>query len=121
MRTIFLTSLLVCLAFGCDDDARAKGGARIKLVMTTVSMPVSSGEHARYTAAIDRFRAKRPDVDVQLIEVTGNYYHKLAVMCAGRIAPDLMWMGQGFGEFANRGAVLDVTDRIARDVDTNRF
>jgi multiple sugar transport system substrate-binding protein len=86
--------------------------------MTCVAMP---GEEKIYQAAVDRFIAKRPDVEVELLPITGDYYHKVLVMIAGRNAPDLMWMGQGFAEFAQRGALLDVSQRIAMDVDTSRF
>ena len=55
------------------------------------------------------------------MEVPGNYYQKLLVMIAGRTAPDLMWMGQSFAEFAMRGAFLDLSDRIAAEVDLSEY
>src|SRR5438105_14790759 len=91
-----------CLLAGCDDPRNS--GRRIHLVMTIVSAPA---EQPFFQAAVNRFRAKRPDVDVELLPISGNYYHKILVMIAGRTAPDLMWMGGGFGEFAERGALLD--------------
>src|SRR5689334_8245366 len=114
MRWVLITSFAACLlslfAYGCDD-ARA-GHAKIHLVMATVAMPAQSHERERYQAAADRFCNKHPDVEVELLEITGNYYHKVLVMIAGRNAPDLMWMGGGFAEFAQRDALLDVSSRI---------
>ena len=40
---------------------------------------------------------------------------------AGNIAPDLMWMGSRFAEFADRGAFLDITDRVNKEVNTEDF
>src|SRR5204862_4457498 len=80
-----------CLFAGCDTSK--VGGRRIHLVMTIVSAPA---EQPYFQAAVDRFRARRPDVDVELLPISGNYYHKILVMIAGRTAPDLMWMGAGF-------------------------
>ena len=74
-----------------------------------------------FLATIERFEAQRPGVEVQLLEVPGNYYQKLLVMIAGRTAPDLMWMGQSFAEFAMRGAFLDLSDRIAAEVDLSEY
>ena len=42
-------------------------------------------------------------------------------MIAAKNAPDLMWMGQSFAEFAVRGVFLDLSDRIATDVDAGEY
>jgi multiple sugar transport system substrate-binding protein len=58
----------------------------------------------------DRFAERHPRVRATVVGIPGNFYDKVLVMMAGRTAPDLMWMGQGFGQFASRGAFLDVED-----------
>ena len=59
-----------------------------------------------YESAIAKFEAEHPQIEVELLTVAGNYYDKVLLMIAGRNAPDLIWMGQGFVEFAERGALL---------------
>jgi multiple sugar transport system substrate-binding protein len=114
---VFAITLIAARLFaGCEKSETA--GHRIRLVMTIVSAPA---DQPKFQAAVDRFLAKRPDVEVELLPISGNYYHKVLVMIAGRNAPDLMWMGGGFGEFAEHGALLDVSSRVAADVDTSRF
>lgn len=102
---------------GCDDGG-ARGEGRVRLVMVTPGM---RDVKARYDAAVARFEKDHPDIDVELISISGNYYDKVLLMIAGRNAPDLMWMGQGFVEFAERGALMDITQRVARDVDTSKL
>jgi multiple sugar transport system substrate-binding protein len=99
---------------------RAGGGRqRVELVWS-----VKSGPDIRpvYERAIARFEKKYPHISVKLLEIPGTvYYQKVLVMIASRNAPDVMWMGQSFGEYAEKGAFLDVTDRVRRDVNTNEF
>jgi multiple sugar transport system substrate-binding protein len=74
-----------------------------------------------FREAIDEFTASHPDISIQLLEIPGDYYQKLLVMIAGRTAPDLMWMGEPFIEFANRDVFLDVTKNVEREVDPRQF
>ena len=74
-----------------------------------------------FREAIDKFTASHPDISVQLLEITGDYYQKLLVMIAGKTAPDLMWMGEPFVEFANRDVFLDVTKNVEQEVDRRQF
>jgi multiple sugar transport system substrate-binding protein len=67
------------------------------------------------------FRARHPHIDVQVMEIAGNFYQKMLVMMAARNSPDLMWMGQGFQALAARGVFLDVTDRVAADIKADEF
>ena len=39
-----------------------------------------------FREAIDKFTASHPDISVQLLEITGDYYQKLLVMIAGKTA-----------------------------------
>jgi multiple sugar transport system substrate-binding protein len=75
-----------------------------------------------YQALIARFEERNPGITVKLLEIPGTvFYQKVLVMLAGRTPPDVMWMGQSFGEYVGRGAFLDVTDRIAAEVDTSDY
>jgi len=82
-------------------------------------MAVPAAQHSDkiYTDIISEFEKKNPDINVELQTIAGNYYQKLLVMIAGNVAPDLMWMGQSFSEFADRRVFLDLTDRITKDPD----
>ncbi|MCX6992910.1 MAG: sugar ABC transporter substrate-binding protein [Kiritimatiellaeota bacterium] len=91
---------------------------KIKLVLATIPSPVF---RVAIDGAVKTFKREHPQVEVQILEIGGNYYQKILIMMASRMAPDLMWMGQSFGEFADRGAFLDITDRVARDVDLKKF
>jgi multiple sugar transport system substrate-binding protein len=99
--------MAVCVA-GCDQKDAGSDRARLIVAITPGAL-----ERPIYRAAFDRFRAGHPDIAVEVIEVPGNYYQKILVMIAGGNSPDLMWMGQGVGEFADRGTLLDISDRIA--------
>jgi multiple sugar transport system substrate-binding protein len=88
-------------------------------LVLAVSLNVS--DRPAYYSLVDRYEKKFPNVDVELMEISGDIYQKLLVMIAAGNAPDLMWMGQSFQEFANRGVFLDVTDRVARDLDIKNF
>ena len=102
---------------GCGD-AGAKQKGKVRLVMATT---VLREIEPRYKEAIARFEATHPHIEIEWLTVAGNYYDKVLLMIAGRNAPDLMWMGQGFVEFAERGALLDITDRVAKEVDTSKY
>jgi multiple sugar transport system substrate-binding protein len=120
-----LLCCLLCgliLAGGCGDRASAQGSDHADgRVHLTLAVAAGLSDRPSYEWAIRNFMAENPRVLVEMIEVPGNYYQKLLVMIAGRNAPDLMWMGQGFGEFARRGVFLDMTERIVRDVDISQY
>ncbi len=89
---------------------------KIKLVMV---VPAAQFSDKIYADTIREFEESNPDIEVEFQTVAGNYYQKLLVMIAGNISPDLMWMGQSFSEFADRGVFLDITDRIKKDPSIN--
>ncbi len=66
----------------------------------------------KFQELCDDFNRQNPDVVVELLGIPGSYYDKLLVMFAGRTAPDVMWMGKGFAQFASRDAFLDVEDEF---------
>lgn len=116
--------LLLAVAFayqlaaggGCARHENRDG--KVKLVFAT-----SANEAMRpiLYRLLDKFEAEYPHIEVEHLEVPGNYYQKLLVMIAGRNAPDLMWMGQSFAEFAVRGAFLNLSQRIEAEIDTSEY
>lgn len=113
-RLVFCGALLVA---GCEDHLTSEP-AVTRLVVTIVT---DSRGCEIYDELFNRYEREHPNIRVEKIYVfSGNYYQKLLTMIAGNIAPDVMWMGEGFNEFAQRGAFLDVTSRIP-SIDTTDF
>ncbi len=82
----------------------------------TLAVPASHTTEGIYLELIRDFEAGNPDVKVKLITgAAHNFYQKVMVMIAGNAAPDLMWMGQSFREFADKGVFLDLAPYIRRD------
>lgn len=118
---ILLGLMLLVLGYGVSQGflKRAEIPANKKIQLTVIVQPDPNGSYERVVQA---FEQKHPEVSVQIVVASGQrYYQKLLVMMASGNPPDLMWMGQGFGEFAQRGAFLDVASRIKQDVDVSRF
>lgn len=66
--------------------------------------------------AVAEFERDHPGTKVEVVTTPGrDYYVKSLTMLAGRAQVDLLWMGQGFGIFAGRGALLDLDPLIAAD------
>lgn len=101
-------------------EGDSSGGREIQLTLT---VPAGQTTDPIYRGAIDRFEAENPGVSVKLIPVSSrNYYQKVMVMVAGNCAPDLMWMGQSFNEFADKGLFLDLSRRIRQArIDLNEY
>ncbi|HWL54093.1 MAG TPA: sugar ABC transporter substrate-binding protein [Chthoniobacteraceae bacterium] len=67
-------------------------------------------------AAVAEFHKEHPDVSVQIVTTPGkDYYVKSLAMLAGRARVDLLWLGQGFSSFSERGALLDLNPLMAAD------
>ena len=75
-----------------------------------------------FIEAVEAFMKEHPDIEVEIRNISGvRYYQKILIMMAGNVAPDLMWMGQSFAEFADKGAFLDITDRLEKDIQTDEY
>ncbi|NQU44275.1 sugar ABC transporter substrate-binding protein [bacterium] len=113
-----LAAFIVPLALAACSDRGLTEDAKADLVLAINS---NARDRPSFEAAGRQFEATHPENDVELRIISGRYYQKCLVMIAGKVAPDLMWMGQSFSEFADRGAFLDITDRFERDVDVAEF
>jgi len=102
---------------------RAGEGVNVAANKVQLVLAINTDAKAKevFREAVDKFTASHPDISVQLLEITGDYYQKLLVMIAGKTAPDLMWMGEPFVEFANRDVFLDVTKNVDQEVDRRQF
>jgi len=111
-----LVVLLALLAAGCTRQK-----AESDQVTLVLAYPADQKTRPLYRETVARFERKHPGIRVRLLEIPKDYYRKVLVMIAGRNAPDLMWMGQSFAEFATRGAFLDITDRVARELNLEEY
>jgi multiple sugar transport system substrate-binding protein len=114
---LLCAALLAVVAAGCDRGPATKKG-RVKLIL---AVSVNARDRPSYQQAVREFTAVHPEIQVEIMEVAGNFYQKMLVMMAARNAPDLMWMGQGFYSLVDRGVFLDITDRVARDIKKEDF
>jgi multiple sugar transport system substrate-binding protein len=113
----WVSMALAVILLGCGREP-VESDARVRLVL---AVSVNARDRPSYQAAVAAFRAAHPNIEVQIMEIPGNFYQKMLVMMAARNAPDLMWMGQGFQALAARGVFLDVTDRVAADIKADEF
>src|SRR5687768_7763827 len=107
---MWLLAALICALIvgwfivGPGADSPVDESRPVRLVL---SVPAGERDERIYRDVIHRFEARHPDVAVELRAVTGaNFYQKVLVMMASGLSPDLIWMGEGFNEFAQKGAFL---------------
>jgi multiple sugar transport system substrate-binding protein len=83
---------------------------------TTITLATWAGadESKELQAVIDKVNAEATDFQIVHQANPSDYYTKLQTMIAGNTAPDLMWLSQEYvANFADNGAILDITDQIA--------
>ena len=102
---------------GCGGDRKDRDG-KVHLVL---SVPADQCTRLMYRKMVGRFMEKHPHIEVQILEIPKDYYTKVLIMIAGRNAPDVMWMGQSFGELAARGVFMDLSERIKQEVDLDEY
>lgn len=113
-RTAAVGLLLVLGVFAAGCGPSEEGKTRLVLMV--------GGGQVRDVArdAVARFERDFPQAQVQIISVPGgDYYVKGLTMLAGRAHLDVIWMGQGFGMFASRNALLDLSPYLEADPDFN--
>lgn len=117
MTLRLLAISLLCLSLtGCAR--RPADDGKVHLVFAA---PSSRDTRPFYQAQLAKFHETHPGIAVRFLEIPKDYYRKVLVMIAGRCAPDLMWMGQSFGEFATRGAFLDISRQVEAEVDLDQY
>ena len=114
----FALFIAVLCAFAVEGCGRREKPGTVHLVLT---VPSDVTVRALYKDVVDDFEKKHPRIHVRLIEIPRDYYRKVLVMIAGRDAPDLMWMGQSFAEFATRGAFMDISKQVASEIDEKEY
>ncbi len=106
-RALLLSAPAWCGLAGCT---RRRDTGPPELVF---AFPASAARGRIYGEALAKFEAATPGVRVRPLPITGDdYYGKLLVLMAAGDAPDVLWMGMGFGEFAQRGVFLDLDERV---------
>lgn len=108
---VLLYVLLGVVLFATREKETEGGQKTLQL-----AIPSSHVTEGIYRELIREFEAENPDVKIKLITGSAqNFYQKIMVMIAGNAAPDLMWMGQSFREFADKDVFLDLAPYIRRD------
>lgn len=115
-RTLLVGISLAVLMCGCGDEGEHAG--KVHLVL---SVPADRETRPMYRDVVTQFETAHPHIEVQILEIPANYYGKVLVMIAGRNSPDLMWIGQSFAEFAARGVFLDLSEKLAAEVDLEEY
>lgn len=86
------------------------------VVSLTIAYKGRKGMTEDLDEILDSFEKKYHHIKLQRIrEERSFYYQKIELMIAGGTAPDVMWMGQGFGDFASRGLFLDIEPIIKNE------
>ena len=112
--------LLLAVAGGTFSGCR-RGDSAAGKVRLVLSVPADQKTRSMYRRVVTQFETRHPHVSVQILEIPADYYSKVLVMIAGRNAPDLMWMGQSFAEFAARGVFMDMSARLEAEVNLDEY
>ena len=102
-------------AVGALVGPARRGAAQGK---TQIRLGVWAGveEATELQAVIDRVNQAATDFEIVSEPSPADYYTKLQTTLAGGTAPDLFWLSQEYvASYADRGALLDITDRVAAD------
>lgn len=85
------------------------------IIILTITHGTVKEEMIALDEASKIFEKRYPNIRVKRIAIEGPYYPKIETMIAGDTAPDVMWMGQGFGEFASRNIFMNLEPLIGKD------
>jgi len=107
---------VLCICSGCSRQ-----GTTAYTTEITYAFPSAATRDPVIKAALDEFTRTHPTIKVTPLPIAGDYYSKLMVMIAGNTAPDVMWMGQSFGEFAQRNAFLDISKEMQAEADSQKY
>jgi len=94
-------------------SAPAAGGEKAKIRLATWA---GVDEAKELNAVIDKINAKATTFEIIQEAQPADYYTKLQTNLAGGTAADLLWLSQEYiAGYAEKGAILDITDRLAKD------
>src|SRR5512142_52916 len=94
---------------------KAPAGQKVTITLATWT---GADESKELQAVIDKGNAAATDYQSVLQAIPAEYYTKLQNMIPGSTAPDLMWLSQEYvANYADSGALMDVTDQVAKRSD----
>src|SRR5690625_3260025 len=110
---VFIVFLLVIVA--CSGE---EGEEQIELRMAWWG---SQERHDQTLKVIELFEEKHPHIKISP-EYTGDgYFDKLGTTIAGGHAPDIFQLGNNYPDYVNRGAVLDLTPYVGKQIKLDDF
>ncbi len=108
---LFLFGALTLVLAACQKQARTQADG-VELVLLTPGGRIAQA----LEVSLESFRREHPQIAVRTIASPGrDYYTKGLTMLAGRAQVDLLWLGMGFGMFADRGALLDLAPYAGKE------
>jgi len=94
-------------------SAPAAGGEKAKIRLATWA---GVDEAKELDAVIDKINTQATTFEIIQEAQPADYYTKLQTNLAGGTAADLLWLSQEYiAGYAEKGAILDITDRLAKD------
>jgi len=106
--------LVLFLGFGCHPGP-VESADKVRLTLLVPGGYITNVA----AAAMARLEADHPEIEVEILNAPGkDYYVKGLAMMAAGTKLDLLWMGQSFGLFSFRNALLDLTPYVR---DRSRF
>lgn len=121
-RFLFPTQLLVPLvivaviAIAVFTGGRETEDSDGRPVVVYAHPPCPPDLMAFFDEAFDDFRRQHPHIDLRVLHITGNYEDKIKVMCAGEVAPDVIFMyPEALPAWVDLNALLPLDDLMARD------
>jgi len=95
---------------GCSGSKSKDSG--ITLTILTVE---SVREREAFARILRAYKRVRPEVKFNMIYAGGNFYDKAMTMLAGGETTDLLWLGEGFPAFAEKGMLLDISPYLKKN------
>src|ERR1044071_9900660 len=100
-------------ATAAPGASAAAGGEKVKI---RLAIWAGVDEAKELQAVIDKINAKATTFEIIQEAQPADYYTKLQTNLAGGTAADLLWLSQEYiAGYAQKGALLDITDRLAKD------
>jgi multiple sugar transport system substrate-binding protein len=94
-------------------ESAARGGEKVKIRLATWA---GVDEAKELQAVIDTINAQATSFEIVQEAQPADYYTKIQTNMAGGTAADLLWLSQEYiTGYAEKGTLLDITDRLAKD------